>query len=88
MMLGLGSGFAVIMLIANVKLKVEVDPKVDEVHRALPNLDCGACGFAACRQYANAILANAELLELVSKRTPKAGRIVSITPGTLHKQYG
>ena len=61
-MLGLGTGFALVLLIASVKLKVEVDPKVDQIHQTLPNLDCGACGFAGCRQYAKAILANAELL--------------------------
>ena len=61
-MLGLGSGFALVLLIASVKLKVEVDPKVEQIHDALPNLDCGACGFAGCGQYAKAILANPELL--------------------------
>jgi len=61
-MLGLGSGFALVLLIASVKLKVEVDPKVEEIHQALPNLDCGACGFAGCGQYAKAVLEDAELL--------------------------
>ncbi|MBN2592867.1 MAG: RnfABCDGE type electron transport complex subunit B [Sedimentisphaerales bacterium] len=61
-MLGLGSGFALVLLIASIKLKVEVDPKVEEIHKALPNLDCGACGFAGCGQYAKAVLENPELL--------------------------
>lgn len=61
-MFGLGSGFALVLLIASVKLKVEVDPKVEEIHQALPNLDCGACGFAGCGQYAKAVLEDAELL--------------------------
>jgi electron transport complex protein RnfB len=61
-MLGLGGGFALVLLIASVKLKVEVDPKVEEIHKALPNLDCGACGYAGCGQYAKAVLENPELL--------------------------
>jgi electron transport complex protein RnfB len=61
-MLGLGSGFALVLLIASVKLKVEVDPKVEQIHEALPNLDCGACGFAGCAQYAKAVMENPELL--------------------------
>ena len=61
-MLGLGGGFALILLIASIKLKVEVDPKVEQIHQALPNLDCGACGFAGCSQYAKAVLTDAELL--------------------------
>lgn len=61
-MLGLGSGFALVLLIASVKLKVEVDPKVEQIYEALPHLDCGACGFAGCGQYAKAILKNPGLL--------------------------
>jgi electron transport complex protein RnfB len=61
-MLGLGSSFALVLLIASVKLKVEVDPKVQEIHGILPNLDCGACGFAGCGQYAKAVLEDPELL--------------------------
>ncbi|MHC4544413.1 MAG: RnfABCDGE type electron transport complex subunit B [Planctomycetota bacterium] len=61
-MLGLGSGFAVVLLIASIKLKVEIDPKIEQIHEALPNIDCGACGFAGCGQYAKAVSANPELL--------------------------
>ncbi|MHC4425408.1 MAG: RnfABCDGE type electron transport complex subunit B [Planctomycetota bacterium] len=61
-MLGLGSGFALVLLIASEKLKVEVDPKIEQIHEALPNLDCGACGFAGCGQYAKAVLEDPELL--------------------------
>jgi RnfABCDGE-type electron transport complex B subunit len=61
-MLGLGSGFAVVLLIASVKLKVEVDPKIEQIQQALPNLNCGACGFAGCAQYAKAVSENPELL--------------------------
>lgn len=61
-MLGLGTGFAIVLLIASIKLKVEVDPKVDAIFQALPKLDCGACGYAGCGQYAKAVLNDAELL--------------------------
>jgi Na+-translocating ferredoxin:NAD+ oxidoreductase RNF subunit RnfB len=61
-MLGLGLGFAIVLLIASEKLRVQVDPKVEQVHRALPNLDCGGCGFAGCAKYAKALLENPELL--------------------------
>ncbi len=61
-MLGLGAGFAVVLLIASEKLKVAVDPKIEQIHAALPNLDCGACGFAGCSQYAKAVKDDPELL--------------------------
>jgi RnfABCDGE-type electron transport complex B subunit len=61
-MVGLGSGFALVLLIASEKLKVEVDPKIEQIHEVLPNLDCGACGYAGCGQYAKAVLADPELI--------------------------
>jgi Na+-translocating ferredoxin:NAD+ oxidoreductase RNF subunit RnfB len=61
-MVGLGSGFALVLLIASEKLKVEVDPKIEQIHEALPNLDCGACGYAGCGQYAKAVLEDPELI--------------------------
>ena len=63
-MLGLGSCFAVILLIASEKLKVTVDPKVEQIHESLPHLDCGACGYAGCGQYAKAVLEEPELIGL------------------------
>lgn len=61
-MLGLGTCFAIVLLIASIKLKVEVDEKVEKVQEALPGIDCGACGFAGCSSYAKAVVQNPELL--------------------------
>jgi len=62
MMLALSLGFAVVLLIANEKLKVEIDPKLEQIINALPRIDCGTCGFAGCSSYAKAIAANPSLL--------------------------
>jgi Na+-translocating ferredoxin:NAD+ oxidoreductase RNF subunit RnfB len=78
-MLALGTGFAVVLLIASVKLRVEVDPKVEQIHEALPNLDCGACGFAGCGQYAKAVLKEPELLGKCAPGGPEtSGNIAGI----------
>jgi len=61
-LLGLGTGFAIVLLVASERLKVEVDPKIEQIHEALPGLDCGACGYAGCGSYAKAVLADPELL--------------------------
>ena len=61
-MLILGLGFAIILLIASEKLKVQVDERVDQVLASLPNANCGACGFAGCSQYAKAIVEDPSLL--------------------------
>ena len=79
MMVLLGGAFAVILLIASEKLRVVIDPKVKEIHDALPHLDCGACGYAGCSQYAKAILENPELLGKCSPGGPTtSARIAEI----------
>jgi electron transport complex protein RnfB len=61
-MLLLAFMFALVLLVASITLKVQVDPKVEQVHEALPNIDCGACGFAGCASYAKAVVGDAELI--------------------------
>ena len=61
-MLLLGLGFAVALLIASEKLKVQQDERVERVLAALPNINCGACGNAGCQEYAKAVVADATLL--------------------------
>lgn len=58
LMLVLGTAFAIVLLVASIKLRVELDPKVEQVHEALPGIDCGACGYAGCGSYAEAVVAN------------------------------
>lgn len=59
---GLGLVFAIVLLVASIRLKVEVDPKVEQVQNVLPGIDCGACGFAGCASYAEAVVADPELI--------------------------
>lgn len=62
MMVVLAGVFALILLIASIKLRVEVDPKIEQVQAALPGVDCGACGMAGCASYAKAVVADPELI--------------------------
>lgn len=39
------------------KLRVEVDQRVVEIAEALPQANCGACGFAGCQALAEALVA-------------------------------
>ncbi|MHC4462292.1 MAG: RnfABCDGE type electron transport complex subunit B [Planctomycetota bacterium] len=78
-MLALGSCFAVALLIASEKLKVKVDPKIEQIHEALPHLDCGACGFAGCNSYARAVLDEPELIGKCAPGGPEtSGKIAEI----------
>lgn len=52
----LGAGLGAVLAFAGEKLKVEVDPRLEALIEALPNLNCGACGFAGCAAAAEAML--------------------------------
>ncbi len=36
------------------KFKVEEDPRIDDIEKTLPGANCGGCGFAGCRAFADA----------------------------------
>lgn len=55
--------FAVLGLLAGVLLTaaskifyVKTDERIEQISDALPQANCGACGFAGCSDYANAIV--------------------------------
>jgi Na+-translocating ferredoxin:NAD+ oxidoreductase RNF subunit RnfB len=54
---GLGIAFGILIALANSKLRVWEDPRVDGVVAMLPNNNCGACGFPGCRAFAEAAVA-------------------------------
>jgi len=53
---GLAAVFALFLSIAHKKLKVEEDPRVEQILGHLPGVNCGACGRASCRSLAEAIV--------------------------------
>jgi len=56
----IGIAAAVILYFVAQKFKVIEDPRIDEVEDALPSANCGGCGFAGCRAYAEATVSQAE----------------------------
>jgi len=52
----LGFLFSVGLVFAYKKLKVEVDPRIEIIAEALPQSNCGACGFAGCQAMAEAMI--------------------------------
>ena len=49
---GVGLVFAVFIALANRKLWVLEDPRINVVASLLPNANCGACGLPGCRAFA------------------------------------
>jgi electron transport complex protein RnfB len=51
----LATAFGMLLGYAAVRFRVESDPLVEKVDALLPQTQCGQCGFAGCRPYAEAI---------------------------------
>jgi Na+-translocating ferredoxin:NAD+ oxidoreductase RNF subunit RnfB len=45
---------AVLLYVVSLYFKVEEDPRIDLVQAVLPGANCGGCGFAGCRNFAEA----------------------------------
>jgi Na+-translocating ferredoxin:NAD+ oxidoreductase RNF subunit RnfB len=53
---GLTLTLASLLVLANRKLYVEEDPRIDVVEELLPLANCGACGLPGCRPFAEALV--------------------------------
>ena len=60
----IGAAAAVILYLVAQKFKVYEDPRIDEVDEALPGANCGGCGFAGCRAFAEACVKATDLGDL------------------------
>ncbi len=69
-MLALGLLLSGLLALANTKLHVYEDPRIDAVEELLPSANCGACGFAGCRAFAEALVAGNAQPACCSVSTP------------------
>lgn len=53
---GLTLVLAIMLIVANRKLYVYEDPRIDVVEELLPSANCGACGYPGCRPFAEALV--------------------------------
>ncbi|MEZ4415475.1 MAG: (Fe-S)-binding protein [Gemmatimonadota bacterium] len=56
---GVGLTFGTLIALAHKKLRVWEDPRVDALAELLPGANCGACGFAGCRAFAEGLVTGA-----------------------------
>lgn len=54
--IGLLSGL--VLFFAAKKLSLTVDPRIEELIKVLPGANCGACGYASCKELAKALANN------------------------------
>jgi len=56
-MTGLGLILSSVLVVANRKLYVYEDPRIEEVNEMLPQSNCGACGVPGCRAFSEELIA-------------------------------
>lgn len=71
---------AVILFIVAQKFKIFEDSRIDDVQAVLPQANCGACGFAGCRNFAEALV-KADSFEGLN--CPVGGAAVMGSAGTI-----
>lgn len=83
-LLGLLFGFA--LAAVAIRFQVPVNPMVEQVRDKLPSANCGACGFAGCQVYAEAVVEKPEVPPNLCApgRAPVAQAVASLT----HKDVG
>lgn len=71
--------FGVGLAVASKAFHVHVDPRIEEIEGALPGINCGACGFAGCSDYAASVAAGESEPNLcVPGGADTAGRVAAI----------
>jgi len=53
---GLTLVLATMLIVANKRLYVYEDPRIEQVEDMLPHANCGACGYPGCRPFAEALV--------------------------------
>ncbi|MHC5001559.1 MAG: (Fe-S)-binding protein [Planctomycetota bacterium] len=89
-MTGLGIFFGTGLAIANRFLKVEEDPRLDVVEQMLPGSNCGACGEAGCRAFAETLLVGGRAPSGCTVASPDAvdsiAAFLGVDPGQQEKR--
>jgi electron transport complex protein RnfB len=61
---GLAAAFGLLLGYANIRFHVEGDPIADQIEKVLPQTQCGQCGYAGCRPYAEALASSEAAINL------------------------
>lgn len=79
---GLGTTFGFGLAFAAKRFAVQIDPRVEKVKDQLAHAHCGACGYAGCEQYAEAVVNNPDVApNLCIPAGAKAAEAVALITG-------
>ena len=76
-----GLMFGLVLAFANKKFAIEINPLIHIVEDILPKGQCGACGFAGCMAYAEAVVINPDVAPnlCVPGKAPVAKMVAELT---------
>lgn len=75
---GCGLLFGALLSVASFVFKVEKDERAEKILTVLPGANCGACGYAGCSAYAEAIVGGAPVNCCSVGKAPVAEKIADI----------
>lgn len=80
-MAAIGAVFGFVLAYANKKFAVEVNPLIHIVEDVLPKGQCGACGYAGCAAYAEAVVLNPDVPPnlCIPGKKPVANMVADLT---------
>jgi len=76
-MAALGVGLAVMLAVADKKLYVFEDPRIGQVEDLLPKSNCGACGQAGCRNFAEKVVEGAVVPAQCTVSSPEQKEVIA-----------
>lgn len=77
----LGVALAGVLAVANKKLFVFEDPRIDELEELLPKTNCGACGCAGCRAFSERLVAGDALPAQCTVSSPEQVKTIALYLG-------
>ena len=73
----LGVALAGVLVYASRRLYVYEDPRIDEVEALLPKSNCGACGTAGCRNFAEKVVAGEVIPAQCTVNAPTQNAVIA-----------
>lgn len=87
---GVAAFFGLLIALANRKLKVWEDPRIEALGEMLPGSNCGACGQPGCRPFAEALVEGrvqpAECTSLSPEGIDDVAHYLGVEAGEIEKQ--
>lgn len=77
----IGLAFGLLLALAAVIFKVDVDERVEKISEVLPGANCGACGYAGCSAYASAVVENDAPVNACSVGKDKVAELIGAIMG-------